>query len=129
MTVPAVVLRPLGRFGVRGIEHAAGRRQFGFRDWAMPGQARPQHRFALLRKTALKNINVHRCIVEQFGGSMAGRLKGSYYRTEQVGRRESARVPKSFGRTFLFTCLLGLRSRSRFLLVPNLHESGLEIIR
>jgi hypothetical protein len=50
------------------------------------------------------------------------------YRTEQVGRRESARVPKSFGRTFLFTCLLG-PSRSRFLLIPNLHESGLEIIR
>jgi hypothetical protein len=35
----------------------------------------------------------------------------------------------SFGRTFLFPFLLGLRSRCSFLLVPNLHKGRLEIIR
>ena len=67
------LLDDLGRLGVSGIEQAAGRRQLGFRDRAMPCLGRPQHRFAPLRKTALKNINVDRCIVEQLGGSMAGR--------------------------------------------------------
>ena len=63
----------LERLRVSGIEQAASRRQFGFRDWGMPCLGRPQHRLALLRKTALKNINVDGCIVEQLGGSMAGR--------------------------------------------------------
>ena len=39
----------------------------------MPCLGRPQHRFAPLGKTALKNINVDCCIVEQLGGSITGR--------------------------------------------------------
>ena len=42
-------------------------------DWGMPCLGRPQHRFALLRETALQNVNVDRRIVEQLGGSMTGR--------------------------------------------------------
>jgi hypothetical protein len=46
------LLHDLGHLGVSGIEQTASRRQFGFRDWGMPRLGRPQHRFALLRKTA-----------------------------------------------------------------------------
>ena len=67
------LLDDLERLGVSGVEQATGCRQFGFRHWGVPCLGRPQHRLALLRKTALKNINVDRCIVEQLGGAMAGR--------------------------------------------------------
>jgi hypothetical protein len=66
------LLDDLERLGTRGIEEAASCRQFGFRDWGMPCLGRPQHRLALSRKTALKNIDIDRCVVEQLGRSMIG---------------------------------------------------------
>jgi hypothetical protein len=48
-----------------GSRSAASCRQLGFRDWGMPCLGRPQHRLALWRKTALKNIDIDRCVVEQ----------------------------------------------------------------
>jgi hypothetical protein len=46
----------LRRLRVSGIEQAASRRQFRFRDCGMPCLGHPQHLLAMLRKTVLKNI-------------------------------------------------------------------------
>ena len=59
--------------GVGRIEQTTGGCEFRLRNRGVPGFGRPEHPFPVLRKAALKNVDVDRRIVKQLGGPLRGR--------------------------------------------------------